>query len=247
MIQLQVNTQDVQRRLGAFRNQVPFVLATSINETLLLAQKAQRARQQQSFKIRNRTFMDRAVKISPFATKANPRGVLLIDPPGGQARASILTQHEEGGIKRASSQHGMGGSLWIPEPTGPTPARKIRSGVRGVPAGSGFRPRELGLKPHGTSGKVWQGANRTFLIRTADGRGIVLQRTRGSRRRATRIRTRKTHWVGRRSGVEVLYILTPNGRLQPRLHFEETVISTIQREWEPNVLQAIMRALATAR
>ena len=243
MIRIHVDTRGFDRWLGAHRRQLPFATSTAINETLKIAQVEQRAQNRIAFKVRNPRFIEQAVKIKPFATKSRLFGIIQIDPPGGQARASILTQHEKGGTKTPA-----GRSLWIPEPRGATPARKITKSTGGVAKGSGWRPRELELKPHGASGRVWQGRDGTFLIRTGRGKGIVLQRT-GSGRRGmvSSLRTRRTRWAGRRSSLRVLYALTPDGKLAPRLHWEEIVVGSIMENWRPEMVKALTHALQTAR
>lgn len=242
MIVVKVDARDVERRLGAFRRQAPFAIATAINSTLELAQGAQRAQNRRAFKVKNPRFVDQSVKIRPFATRAKPTGIIQIEPPGGQARASILTQHEQGGTKTP-----QGRSLWIPEPKGEAPARRITKPTGGVAKGSGWRPRELNLRPHGTTGRVWRGDKRTFLIRTGAGEGIVFERTGRGRSLRSSVRTRRTSWGGRRSGVRALYILTPRGRITPRLRFKEVVMHVIQRQWPHEMERAVMQAILSAR
>lgn len=77
-----------------FAKQLPFVESQAINDAAKAAQAVQRAHQRQVFTVRRPGFVDRAVKIKPFATKRKPEAKIAIDPPGGQARASILIQHE---------------------------------------------------------------------------------------------------------------------------------------------------------
>jgi hypothetical protein len=241
-IRVRVDAKAAFRALDTLRKQIPYATATAINQTLKHAQKAQQQHQRTVFTVRNRVFVDRAVKIKPFATKTSTFGVIQVDPPGGQARASILTQHEQGGTKRP-----RGSTLWAPEPKGETPVKKIRRGGRGVPKGSGWRPKELGLVPHGKTGRVWKGKNRTFLIKTGSRSGVVFQRTGKGRSRASNIRTRTTSWRGRRSGVRILYALFPQGNLRPRLGFERVVVSTIHRVYRREFDAAMTRAIKTAR
>lgn len=84
-----------------FSDQLPWVTMNAINDSAKMAQKAQRAHQRKAFTVRRKGWVDRAVKIKPFATKQLAEAKISIDPPGGQARADILTQHEADDRKRA--------------------------------------------------------------------------------------------------------------------------------------------------
>lgn len=103
-IDLAHNADDVDRFVQhVFSDQLPHVEATAINDSAKDAQKVQRAHQHVAFTVRRKSFVDRAVKIKPFATKQSAEAKISIDPPGGASRASILTQHEEDDRKRPIS------------------------------------------------------------------------------------------------------------------------------------------------
>ena len=158
------DSRDVERFLGTLARQVPFALKVAINETLKDAQKAQRIHQRRVLTVRRPQFVDRAVKIKPFATKQTLTGTMLIDPPGGQKRADILTKFERGGIKRPRS----GRHLVLP-----VEARRTRAGI----VTTRNRPKALKLQRRGRSVR---GARRTFVVR---GVGIFQRVHRGRRSR----------------------------------------------------------------
>lgn len=89
------NAEDVGRFVEfVFARQLPFATKNALNDAAKAGQAAQRAHQHQVFTVRRKGFVDRAVKIKPFATKDRLEARVSIDPPGGESRASILTQHE---------------------------------------------------------------------------------------------------------------------------------------------------------
>lgn len=96
-IEIQHNMADVGRFVSfVFADQVPYVTARALNDAAVAAQKAQRDHQRKVFTVRRRSFVDRAVKIKPFADHKVGRFQvrIFVDPPGGQGRATVLTQHE---------------------------------------------------------------------------------------------------------------------------------------------------------
>jgi hypothetical protein len=95
IISLRTNTEPVGRAMRAlFRDQEPFARSLALNNTALAAQRAQTARMEQLFTVRNRLFVARAVKLKPRATKRTPVATLRLEPPGGMARADILAKFE---------------------------------------------------------------------------------------------------------------------------------------------------------
>jgi len=163
-VDIQMDMHRAARYIGRLARQLPFAAAQAINKTALDAQKVQRAHQERVFEVRNKRFVERAVKIKPFATKRKLEARMLIDPPGGRERASVLTQHERGGRKRPrDGQH-----LTIP-----VDVRRTRRGV----VSRTLRPRALRFRRVGRS---IRGEKRTFII---PGQGIFQRLGRGRRSR----------------------------------------------------------------
>lgn len=228
----------VARELRAdLREQVPYALSRAINTTMLEAQAAQRAAQHDRFITRRRQWMDRSVKLKPFASKRQLTATLSIDPPGG--RADILTKFEDGGTKRAQS-----GRLAVPDAARTTPRQVVPRSRR--PKAFGFRLHGTG--PHAT---VFTGAKRTFMVQRPDGTGGIYQRTgarKGKRRRsasrlASDIATRKV----RDLAVRTLYRFTPQATIDSRLRFEDTVVGVISARFARNLDEALERAIASGR
>ncbi|HWK90243.1 MAG TPA: hypothetical protein VNP72_09615, partial [Longimicrobium sp.] len=147
-VDVRTNAPQVARAMRENARQAAFALSRAINETAKDFQQAQREHQRSAFTVRRPAFVDNAVKIKPFATKSSLTARISIDPPGGRARADILTQHEHGGIKRP-----RGKSIAIPKEVGTNKAGIVTKGQR---------PRVLDFKQHG-SGNVMKGAKRTIL------------------------------------------------------------------------------------
>lgn len=84
-LEITSNHESVGRGVAlVFSDQLPFVEAMAINDSAKQAQKVQRAHQREAFEVRRKSFMDRAVKIKPFATKQKAEAKISVDPPGGQ-------------------------------------------------------------------------------------------------------------------------------------------------------------------
>jgi len=142
-------------------SQIPFAIARAINKTAENFQETQRAHMRRVFTVRRPPFVDRAVKIKPFANKRNLTAQLTIDPPGGQSRADILTKFEQGGQKRPRS----GARLAIP-----IGAKRGKTGIV-------TQANRLKAFQFEGRGKVLKGRKRTFMVRESGGDGAVLQRT----------------------------------------------------------------------
>ena len=147
---------DAPNLAGAER-QLPFAITAAINDTLALAQNAERAEIARRFTIRRKPFAERSVKIAKFAKKGAPVGELAIESPGG--RSDVFGKFEWGGTMRPRD----GRSLAIPV-TGSTVKRSERTVVRHE-----LRPGallEAGQTPAG---------NRVFLRTRSDGRRALFE------------------------------------------------------------------------
>lgn len=136
------------RFMGRMADQFPFAISKTINATALDFQRFQRLHQRNVFEVRRAAFVDRSVKIKPFARKTSLEAVVTVDPPGGQARADILTKFEPGGRKTAKD----GRSVAVPFEAGRTKKGIIRKGER---------PRSFAFRK---AGRVFKGKRRTFMI-----------------------------------------------------------------------------------
>jgi len=150
--------------------QIPFATSRAINKTALDVQVAMRTHMHSVFTVRRPGYIDKAVKIKPFATKNSPTAVIAIDPPG--ERDDILEKFEQGGEKRPVS----GQRLAVP-----VDARRSKRGI--VTAAD--RIKAMNFKPHGRSGNVFVGDRNTIMIKKPGGRGVILRRVgRGKNARA---------------------------------------------------------------
>lgn len=165
------NVDEITGLMGRlFADQVPFATSVALNETAKDFQKVQREHQYKIFEVRRKTWLDRAVKIKPFATKRSLEAVVKIDPAGDD-RADIITKFEDQRRKRPLS----GSRLAIPDE-----ARRAKSGV----VRRSQMPSAFDFQPHG--GDVAIGLQRTISIQRPGGRGVILQRV--GRGRSSRLR-----------------------------------------------------------
>lgn len=221
MATIETNAGEVSRLMQRlFRDQMPFALATAINDVAKQSQSNQRARQRRIFEVRNRRFIDSSVKLKPFATKRSPEAVLRVEPLGGAERASIISQHEDQ-VRKVPRD---GRNLAVP-----SPYLMGRRRQRGVP--KDLRPAALQLKERHPN--MAQGENRTFRVTTNGGRnaGLILQRT----------------GRGRRSRTRVLYFLRPLARLRPELLFVRTISDTVRNQFPRAMGRAFDHAVRTAK
>lgn len=219
---IQTNTEAVGRTMRRlFKDQLPFAMSQAINATAKQAQAVQRSRQRRVFDVRDRRFMDRAVKIKPFATKRKPEAVIQVDPPGGESRRSVVTRHEESGVRRAID----GGSLAVPGDW--LQKRRTSRGVR-----KSLRPGNLNLRQ--VHPNMAQGDRRTYRVSTPkrpELDGLILQRV----------------GRGKRSTSRVLYFLRPMTPVDRRLKFGETVYRIVDERFDRNFDRQFTRAVRTAR
>lgn len=227
------------RELNRAVKQISFAMSVALNETGNQIQRDQVERMHQIFTVRRPSFIGRpesahrsAIKRTRKATKQDPVVELAVLPPGGRSRADIVARHEADTTRRPQG----GRSLAIPV--------EARRGKRDL-VPKRFRPKELDFEPHGSSGRVFRGKERTFLIRNSRG-GTIYQRT--GRRRGGRRRRRGSGGVrGWNAGTRVLFRLRGTVRLNPQLTFFPIASRRFQRSFPANFRKAFEKALATAR
>lgn len=222
-IRIATNALELSRFMRElFRDQRPEAARRGVRYTALDFQQGQREHQRSVFTVRRPTFVDRAVKISQFPTKIEPIAVVKIDPPGGQARADVLTAHEEGGTKAPGPGHR---AKAVPDRDAIAPTQVVPKRLR--PTQLGFRRVDNGQREF----QVFRGRLRTFMIRRPDGSGVILQR------------------IGRgRTDVRALFILEPGGvEIDARLKFHENAARIVDDVAAANMARAWDEVIRTAR
>jgi len=221
---IHVDAAEVLGWFASLSRQAPFALATGINDTLKLAQQRERAHLRESMTIRRPVFIDRSIKVSPFATKATLTGVIQIDP----AR-DVLSKFEGGGEKRPL----RGASLAVP-----VAVKRNKSDV----IIASMRVRALQLRPYRTNAGVvrLRGLKRTFTVKRAGG-GLILQRV-GRRAQGG---TLDVEIAG--GSIRVLYAFKKSVPIPANLAFTSTVERAVANDWDRLILAAMDRATATAR
>ncbi|HEX8693397.1 MAG TPA: hypothetical protein VF746_13315 [Longimicrobium sp.] len=235
-IDVTADARQVERAFGSLaRDQMPFATSRAINATAFDVDEAATRQLAGSFTVRRRDFASRAFKPGPAATKTRLHRDVKLEPPGGAQRADIFAKFEHGGVKKP-----QGTRLAIPE----SGVRRTRAGI----VAPSLRPRALDFKAQ--SPNVLIGKNRTVMIRTAGGKGIILQRTgrgrkgrRGRRVLVSDLRTRKVRDVS----LKVLYGLAPRARIDGRLEFFPTAEKTVQTVFPEHLKRELMKAVVTRR
>jgi hypothetical protein len=219
MLEVRVQAHRAERLLGALAGQLPFATSKAINETAKDFQKVQRRHMLEAFVVRRRTFVERSVKIKPFANKRRLEATVSIDPPGGKARADILAKFERTGRKRPRS----GKHVAVPI--------AVRRGKTGV-ISRRQRPKAFGFRTHRTrTGRLQlKGQRRTFILRGSHTPGIYQRVGRG-----------------RGSRIRLLYTFKRSVPIDARLRFIENARRTINKRFVPNFRAALQHAIRTAR
>ncbi|MDB4947448.1 MAG: hypothetical protein JWM27_97 [Gemmatimonadetes bacterium] len=238
IIRVDADIAQVMRAFEGFEDQIPFAVSKAINRVAVDAQKAQVAHQRAIFTVRRTAWVDKAVKVKPFATKTRLQATISIDPPGGKKRADILSKFEAAGVKRSTK---AGGRLAVSE------SRISRSDNGG---GRQKRPRDFKLVEV-VPGTIYRGPGRVFMIRQPDGTGGIFKRVgkKATKKRAGAGR-RLVSDIGSRmvrdANVVTLYRFTPSAKIDNRLHFEATVGGSIRatflRHFEAELTEAIRTA-----
>lgn len=146
-INIKVKTGQAIRALNNIRNEVDEVTAKAINRVALDAQEAVREHIAREFILRRKSFIDRSIKIKPFAKPSKLSATLAVDPPGGE-KNDVLSKFEFGGDKQA-----QGGNLAIP-------TTDVRKNVRNIVRARN-KPRNM---------------KRTFVMKTKSGRKVIARR-----------------------------------------------------------------------
>ena len=167
MVEIKVRGPNLAKAIGRLRRQIPFTVSLAINNTAKKAQADHRRHLERAFQIRRKTFIRRATKIKPFSTKRRLWAKILIEPPGGQARADILTKFEDGGRKTPT----RGSKLAVPTHA----TRRAGSGI----ISKLHRIGELNLRRRGGGGS--RGDRRTYAIENV---GIFQRKGRGKNSRS---------------------------------------------------------------
>lgn len=106
-IKVNVDIKAVSKALGDLKNQIPFAISTAVNDVAKKAQTDIRSHIHEKFIVRRPAWIDRSVKIAPFANKQTLSATISIDPAGGN---DVLSKFEEGGTKTSQ----RGGLVAIP-------------------------------------------------------------------------------------------------------------------------------------
>lgn len=205
-------------------DQLPFAISRAINWVALDFQEAQREHMESIFTVRRPRFVLRAVKIKPFARKNRLWARVQIDPPGGRARADILTKFETERFKVPFS----GSRIAIPtEHVARTPTGVIRKRHRI----SEFDLQPVGGQVFSRKSRVAVGERRTVSIQRPGGRGMLFQR----------------QGRGGASELVPLYIYRPRVEIEPELNFVANARRTVRRRWEDAFFRSFSAAVRTAR
>lgn len=211
-----------------YKDQLPYATSVAINRTALKGQEKEREHMEDVFTVRNDRFLRRSVKIKPFSSKRSLAARVMIDSPGGR---DIFEKFEEGGTKRP-----QGRSLTVPR-------EKLRTRTGRVRARERLRRLDLRLvTPQGRHAPVfsrkgtgiYKGRRRTFMIRESGGRGLVFRRTGPGA-------------PGTFQGTELLWVLTPEGEIQPSLKFAKNIRGVVEDVFDKEFSKAFDQALRTAQ
>lgn len=236
MISITSNIANVRGGLADLvQRQVPFALASGLNNITLEAREYVKQRQASAFIIRRPWVLEGfRVKLTKKSDPVKRTAIWLDDS------RSFFAKFEKGG--RKTSQSGVALSV---------PVRKSPTAI--VP--DRMRIRNLGLRKHVTSGGKVQlkGKEGTFSVRGTDGLTYILQRV-GNGRTLLRTKRRKRRGGGiggdvggKDPGVRVLYSFRRSVPIDDRLGFEKGIRSYVANEYQTVMAEALRNAIATAK
>lgn len=237
-INVSVDTSVLDKNVKRYQKNLAFSTAQSINDVAKAAQSQIRMNLQQQFHIRNKTFMDRTIKIFAFASATANRPYAEIGVDNSKSRL-ILSMFEQGGARLPF----VGKNVAIPV-TGQAARPSVSDSVRPdltfqslnftrgpivrTARGADAWARQRIAKKRGIKGKlaneyfVWQGAQRTFILFNTKRAplGGVFQR------------------VGpKRDDIRLIYSFKANVRLRAALDF----VSTTEKSFNTTFRNAFAR------
>jgi len=213
---------------SVYSDQLPFALSSAINKSATGGQAVQREHQREIFDVRRPMFVDRAVKISKFARKADdvPEARMRIEPPGGRKRADVIDKFETESLKRPR----FSDALWVPTDN---------VTVDGIVM-KGWRPRQLKFQKwgHGPKARVLRGRRKTFMIRYNRAAPEGLSRN-----------GMLSGLIFERDGPDLTLLYTRHATvpIKPELHFQDNIRRHVLDNWDANFLAAFDRAARTVK
>lgn len=253
MITIQVNIQGALTMLAKAQDQLPFAISLGLNRLANAGQAAEQAHMRKAFKLRREQFVVRGVKINKAdrATKTSWRVVIQLAYPDDRP---FMDQHEKGGFR---TRHG-GRFLWQPN------QQVFRSKV--IAASNPLSPKNLHMQ-RTPAGQI-KGDQRTFMVKTANGQRLVMQRVDRTIRKGTdlskftlenvanthggnALQPDKKHRKARRlhlnNGTRLLYRLVERVHIPADLRFVDTIQREVAAKQGVVMQEALMQALRTAR
>jgi hypothetical protein len=249
MISIHVDTRGVTAMLTRAQDQLPFAISLGLNRLANAGQAAEQAQMRHVFKLRREQFVVRGVKINKVdrATKTSWRVVIQLAYPDSRP---FMDQHEKGGFR---TRHG-GRFLWQPN------QQVFRSKV--IAASNPLHPRNLHM--HKTDKGQIKGDQRTFMVKTASGQRLVLQREdrRLDKRSARGLKSltldnlaggqgpntkKQKRSIKRTGGTRLLYRLVERVRIPADLRFVSTIEREVAMKQRAIMQDAMHQALRTAR
>lgn len=240
------DNEAVSAALLSAGRQAPFAASLGINRTLYAAQKEQRARLPERFTFRSgssASLFSRAVSVES-TTKQKLKGAVEMKTPGGGAvgwrsgdrLSAMFYRHEVGGSSTSTAQYRAGNQLvsegfFIPAEGRRGPAQPVPRSMYPKAIGVALRRQVEGGE--GFASTVKRKSKRRSHTRSyfvIPGLGIF---------------EREHH--GEHTEVDSVWFFHHRVTVKPRLRFIETVQRVVVEQLQSHVLQAVERAIATAR
>lgn len=241
-VQIEVDPKQAIGWLGRLSDQMPFATSKAINACAIAGQTAERAHIHQAFIVRRGPFIDRTVKIKPFANKHRLEAKIAIDP----AR-DVLAKFEAGGTKYPRS----GATVAIPTAVVRPDIRKV------VPKSKRIKSLHFHAVRTKHGAVQIKGDKRTFIVKGRNHKGnavaYVLQRFGRTSKRT--VRGRRLDELGggsqgpggRDPHVRVLYSFRRSVPIPADLQFHRTIQRVVETRWDREMRQAFEAAVRSAR
>ncbi|MFT9016426.1 MAG: hypothetical protein ABF990_11910 [Acetobacter sp.] len=217
-LSIKIDSKAVQKQLSDMSRQIPFALATAVND---LAFKVMRSENQGMVDLfaNPRPFTQRATQVEKRASKSDLFAVVSLRP----AQERYLLPYEDGGEHATS---GNGGRLLVPVDG---PVDQYGQIPKGMLARLLARPDVFAGTVKGIAG-IWQ--------RPARG-------TRRDGRRGSKGALQKAH--EKKTPLKLLYVWKANTDVTKRLGFVEKARRVVAADGPASIAAAIQKAIRTAR
>lgn len=107
MISIRINAREVEQSINGLRADMEWVLQNTVNDLLKGAREEQLKTMRATFTIRNESFLKNSIRITQYATRQTPTGILGVADLGNKKTSDIWNRFEGGGTKTPTTSKNL--------------------------------------------------------------------------------------------------------------------------------------------